>query len=139
MGSRRKGREAALQMLYQWDLTREDLPTLQATFWEVRPDDPEVMDFANALASGTLDHLETIDPLIEKYAKHWRPARMEAIDRNLLRLAIQELMYERATPRAVIINEAIEIARSYSTEKSAEFINGILDGIRKGIEDRGDA
>jgi N utilization substance protein B len=138
MGVRRAGREAALQMLYQWHLTGEDLPALQATYWEGRSVDLEVSDFANRLVSGVLKHLKTIDGLIEQYSEHWRPDRMEVVDRNLLRLAIQELLHEKETPRAVIINEAIEIARRYGTENSAQFINGMLDSIRKAIEELGD-
>jgi N utilization substance protein B len=132
MGGRRKGRELALQMLYQWDLTRYPLPAVQESFWTLNSEvEEEVRQFAESLLAGTLSYLGAIDVLLASHAEHWRVARMATVDRNILRLATYELLYESETPRPVIINEALEIARRFSTPESIHFINGILDSIRK--------
>ena len=136
MGSRRAAREYALQMLYQWDLRRDNLDTSIATFWEVNKAEDDVRTFADRLVYGTVEHLEALDPLIERHAKNWRLERMETLDRNLLRMATQELLHEPDTPATVVIDEAIEIARRFSTLGSPQFINGLLDSIYKEIEER---
>ena len=136
MGARRTARENALQMLYQWDLTRGDLDAVRSAFWEVHPGDPEVRSFADRLVTGTVEHVTQIDRLIEQHAENWRLDRMETVDRNVLRMAIEELLYGPETPRAVVIDEAIEIARRYGTGGSGAFINGMLDGISKRLADR---
>ncbi len=134
MGNRRAAREYALQMLYQWDLRRDNLDTSIATFWEVTSAEDDVRTFADRLVYGTVEHLQDIDPLIERHAKNWRMKRMETLDRNLLRMAAQELLHERETPALVVIDEAIEIARRFSTRGSPQFINGLLDSIYREIE-----
>ena len=139
MGFRRKSREYALQMLFQWDITHDTIDSIIGTFWETpEPREPaEVVDFANALATGTIDQVEKIDALLERHADNWRLDRMAVVDRNLLRLAIYEFFTERESgemPAAVIINEAIEIAKRFSADGSPQFINGILDSIRKELE-----
>ena len=134
MGNRRTAREYALQMLYQWDLRRDNLDTSIATFWEVTSAEDDVRTFADRLVYGTVEHLQDIDPLIERHAKNWRMKRMETLDRNLLRMAAQELLHERETPALVVIDEAIEIARRFSTRGSPQFINGLLDSIYREIE-----
>lgn len=122
-------------MLYQWDLNREDVEEVIGAFWEVRPTaDPGVREFADRLARETARNRERIDRLIEKHARNWRLERMETLDRNLLRLATAEMLLGEATPASVVINEAIEIARRYSTAESATFVNGLLDSIRKDLE-----
>lgn len=136
MGTRRVAREYALQMLYQWDLRREDLDTSIATFWEVNHSVDHLREFAERLVRGTVEHLEEIDRLIVRHAKHWRLERMETLDRNLLRMATEELLFQEKTPPTVVINEAIEIARRFSTRDSPQFINGLLDSIHKEIEER---
>jgi N utilization substance protein B len=90
--------------------------------------------FASALARDTVDRLPAIDPLIADTAQRWRPERMAVLDRLILRMAICELMRDRATPPAVVINEALELARTFSTEESVKFINGMLDAVRKKID-----
>ena len=137
MGSRRAAREYALQMLYQWDLRRDNLDTSIATFWEVNKAEDDVRTFADRLVYGTVEHLEALDPLIARHAKNWRLERMETLDRNLLRMATQELLHEPDTPATVVIDEAIEIARRFSTLESPQFINGLLDSIYKEIEEKG--
>ena len=134
MGPRRKARECALQMLFQWDITKDSIEQIISTFWENQEELPATIDFANTLAKRTIEHVERIDALIGKHAEHWRLDRMAIVDRNLLRLATQEFLYDVETPPSVVINEAIEIARRFSAQESPQFINGILDGIRKEVE-----
>jgi transcription antitermination protein NusB len=137
MGSRRKSRECALQMLFQWDITHDLIEQIAATFWERHNGEDEPMEtrtFAEALASGTVAHVERIDALIARHAENWRLDRMAVVDRNLLRLATYEFLFDAETPKTVVINEAIEIARRFSAQESPQFINGILDSIRKEVE-----
>ena len=136
MGVRRKSREYALQMLFQWDITHDPIDKIIATFWESAetPETSEVIEFANALATGTIEHVEKIDVLLQRHAEHWRLDRMAGVDRNLLRLAAFEFLDDAKIPKAVIINEAIEIARRFSTQESPQFINGILDSVRREVE-----
>ena len=94
------------------------------------------MDFARLLVNRTVEHVEEIDALIQRHAEHWRLDRMAIVDRNLLRLATQEFLYDKETPKTVVINEAIEIARRFSTQESPQFINGILDSIKREVEER---
>lgn len=132
MGSRRKGRELALQMLFQWDLSKESFQAVRDTFWYLNTGvDEEGRVFADHLAWGAIENIDRIDVLLARHAEHWRVARMATVDRNVLRLGTYELLYETQTPQAVIINEALEIARKFSTPESIHFINGILDSIRK--------
>jgi len=139
MGLRRKSREYALQMLFQWDITHDAIDSIIAPFWETleTPEPADVIEFANTLATGAIARVENIDAIIERHADNWRLDRMAVVDRNLLRLATHEFLCEREKgeiPAAVIINEAIEIARRFSAEGSPQFINGILDSIRKELE-----
>jgi N utilization substance protein B len=135
MGPRRKAREYALQMLFQWDITHDAIEQIVATFFQNQPEESAaIVDFARNLVTGTIEHVEEIDRLIQRHAEHWRLDRMAVVDRNLLRLATQEFLYDSGTPKTVIINEAIEIARRFSTQESPQFINGILDSIKKELE-----
>jgi len=137
MGGRRKGREFAVQMLFQWDLCRETFESVRDTFWTLNHDvDQEIRDFADRLASGAAQNTERIDVLLARHAEHWRVSRMATVDRNILRSATFELLFEPQTPQAVVINEALEIARKFSTSESIHFINGILDSIRKEAEEK---
>ena len=136
MRTRRKAREYALQMLFQWDITHDSIEQIAGTFFENMDEPEEVLQFARVLVTRTVEHVEQIDQLIQRHTDHWRLDRMAVVDRNLLRLATQEFLYARETPKTVVINEAIEIARRFSTQESPQFINGILDSIKKGLEDR---
>src|SRR4051812_33827215 len=130
MGSRRKARECALQILFQWDITHDLIDQIAATYWEGQDGEEEPQEtrtFAEALASGTVEHVERIDALIARHAENWRLDRMAVVDRNLLRLATYEFLFDAGTPKTVVINEAIEIARRFSAQESPQFINGILD------------
>jgi transcription antitermination protein NusB len=135
MGGRRKGRELALQMLFQWDLTKDSFHNVRRTFWTLHSESEEdVRAFADRLVEGTVENIESIDVLLARHAEHWRVSRMAAVDRNILRVGCYELLHETQTPAAVVINEALEIARKFSTSESIQFINGILDSIRKEYE-----
>jgi N utilization substance protein B len=135
---RHRAREAAVQILYQWEVGRGDVDGAAETFftWQWPNADPppdELRAFASALARDTVARLPSIDPLIADTAQRWRPERMAVLDRLILRMAICELSRDPATPPAVVINEALELARTFSTEESVKFINGMLDAIRKKI------
>jgi len=136
---RHRAREAALQILYQWDIGHVDVDRAAAVFFDhqwpgpARPPDA-VREFASALARETVARLEVIDPLIAETAERWRPERMAVLDRLILRMGVCELMRDPGTPRPVVINEALELARTFSTEDSVKFINGMLDAIRKKLE-----
>jgi len=136
MGSRRKARECALQMLFAADVAGTRGDQLARTFWSELSDDvvePGAQEFATHLAMGALAHIEEVDERIKSRAEHWRISRMALVDRNLLRLAVYEFLHE-STPRTVIINEALEIARRFSTWEATQFINGILDAIKRDLD-----
>jgi N utilization substance protein B len=134
MGPRRKAREYALQMLFQWDITHDSIDQIASTFFEDQKEDQAVGDFARQLVIRTVEHIEKIDEMIRRHAEHWRLDRMATVDRNLLRLATQEFLFDKETPKTVVINEAIEIARRFSAQESPQFINGILDSIKRELE-----
>ncbi len=135
MSSRRKARELALQLLFQQDLNEVAAEEVLELFWKVNPADPGNREFAELLFRTTLENRSHIDELIRRHAQHWRLERIAAVDRNILRVAISEFLYTE-TPHVVVIDEAIEIARRFSTAESSPFVNGILDAIRKEMEDR---
>jgi len=131
MGARRKARELALQMLFQHDLSGNAPETICDTFEDLQKSKPNTREFAVKIFRGTVDHMETIDDMIQAQADNWRLSRMAVVDRNIIRMSIYEFLHETATPKLVIIDEAIEIAKKFGTQKSSQFINGILDGILK--------
>ncbi len=131
MGSRRKSRELAVQMLFQWEQGAHPPEHVVSTFLENQKLDADVGSFARALFEGTVHEIESLDRLVREQSEHWRPERMAAVDRNILRVALYELLHRPETPPAVVINEALEIARRFSGAGSVEFVNGVLDGIRK--------
>jgi transcription antitermination protein NusB len=138
MGSRRKARECALQMLFAADVAATSPDEVLRTYWaELGDSDTEeaAREFASRLAAGTLAHLDTLDERIRSRAEHWRIPRMAIVDRNILRLAVYEFLYE-PTPRTVAINEALEIARRFSTYEATQFINGILDAIKRDLDEQ---
>jgi transcription antitermination protein NusB len=137
MGTRRKSRELVLQMLFQSDMGKQPPDQVRRTFWnEHESAHGEVRGFAEDLFRVATDHAAEIDGLIERHAEHWRMDRMAAVDRNLLRSAVAELIGFPATPRAVVINEALEIARKFSSPESVQFLNGVLDSVGKELEKR---
>lgn len=137
-GTRRKARECALQMLFASDVLKAQNDVLTTDYWKELGDagiDEKTQDFANNLVGGTLKEIETIDDRIRTRAEHWRIERMAIVDRNVLRLAVYEFLFED-TPHTVVINEALEIARRFSTFEATQFINGILDAIKHDLEDK---
>ena len=131
MGARRKARELALQMLFQHDMGGNQPDQVINTFEELQKSKPNTREFATKIFRGTVDNLETIDDMIQIQAENWRLSRMAAVDRNIIRMSVYEFLHESDTPKLVVIDEAIEIAKKYGTQKSSQFINGILDGILK--------
>jgi N utilization substance protein B len=132
MGRRRKAREVALQFLYQLDQHGETDPTAHETeFWSRHPVDEETRAFASALVHGVMRRHAEVDKLIAQYTEHWDIDRMAVVDRNILRLAVWELLDQASAPPKVAINEAIEIAKKFGTGESGRFINGILDRVHK--------
>jgi N utilization substance protein B len=132
MGARRKARELALQMLYEHDVSGTEPQEMFLRSDDLQKAPEGIQDFTRRLVSGTLSHQEDLDVIISRQAEHWRLARMPVVDRNILRLALFELLHEPDTPQPVVIDEALEIAKRFSTPKSSQFINGILDGVLKG-------
>ena len=134
MGTRRKSRELTLQMLFQADMGKQSPDIVRKTFWSERSNvDDEAKGFAEDLFRVACDRSSEIDDLIEKHAQHWRMDRMAAVDRNILRGAVAEFLGYPATPRPIVINEALEIARKFSTPESVQFINGVLDSVGKDL------
>ena len=138
MGSRRKARECALQMLFAADVAEMPAGDVVRSYWAELGEsdlDTTARDFATRLALQTLSNLELLDERIRSRAEHWRISRMAVVDRNILRLAVYEFLYE-PTPRTVAINEALEIARRFSTYEATQFINGILDAIKRDLDEQ---
>lgn len=145
MASRRRARERALQMLFQWDISKDTPDNVKKLFWGTqgrgiaRPpeipaeelEDTIFQSFTNNLFVGTVKNCPEIDEKISAHADNWRLERMPAVDRNILRLGTYEMLHERETPAAVVINESLDIARKYSSDESVSFINGLLDKILK--------
>lgn len=134
MGPRRKARELAVQLLYQYDLAKTDPAEAMARFWEHVPVDPALREFCSQLVVGTLDRLTVIDELLADASEHWALDRMSVVDRNILRLATHELLDRPDIPPSVSLNEAIEIAKKYSDSSAAVFINGVLDRVKRLVE-----
>jgi len=122
----------ALQLLFQEDLSSVTPEEILEIFWEVNPVDSENREFAEFLFRKASEHRSLIDDLIGRNAQHWRLERMTAVDRNILRMAVSEFLYAE-TPQVVVLDEAIEIARRFSTSDSTQFVNGVLDAIREEI------
>jgi N utilization substance protein B len=130
MGTRRKSRELAMQMLFQGDLGKQKPDEVEALFWGSREDvDDETKGFADDLHRLATSREEEVDGLIQKHAQNWRLERMPVVDRNLLRAAVAEMLGYPKTPAAVIINETLEIARRYAAPESINFLNGVLDAV----------
>jgi N utilization substance protein B len=133
MGRRRKARELALQLLYELDLRGDgDVEQAAAEFWLRQAALPEeVRSYADTVVRGTKAHQGKIDELIARFAERWDLERMAVVDRNILRAGVFELLWSAEVPPKVAINEALDIARKFSTEESTRFINGVLDRIRR--------
>lgn len=137
MGTRRKSRELCMQMLFQMDMGKQTQEQVRKTFWTERSDlDPETRGFAENLFTLATERRQEIDDLIQKHTQHWRMERMAAVDRNLLRASVAEFLGYPDTPHPVIINEALEIARKFSSPESVQFINGVLDSVGKDLNQK---
>jgi N utilization substance protein B len=132
-GPRRQAREAALQILYFWEVGRaQPESAIDAYFAEHLPDASDaVTTFASQIVHGTVDEVAAIDAVIAEHSRNWRVERLATIDRLILRMAVWELRHEPDTPPAAVINEALELARRFSTDDAVKFINGVLDGIKR--------
>ena len=131
MGVRRRGREYALQMLYAMDLTGYLPDQVFAGFYAIQDLNRDAFYYARRLVDGVYGHLDEIDTALARYAEHWKIHRMAAVDRNLLRLGLYELMFVKEIPFPIVINEALEIVKEFSDQEGTQFLNGILDAARK--------
>jgi N utilization substance protein B len=142
MRLRRKAREIALQVLYQLDVLRIDPREALDLFWGHFSAPADAREFASELVEGTWDHRDEIDQLISTCSENWSLERMARVDRNILRLAVYELLYSQGIPPKVALNEAIDLGKEFGSENSGSFINGILDALysqlRKDHADQGD-
>ena len=137
MGRRSKARECAFQILYQWQITGEPMNAVVDGFWRVRSGTPEAKQMAERLARGAQAQAEALDRQIAEAATHWRLDRIAPVDRTILRLGAYELAAETQTPAAVVLDEAVELAKRFGEEDSPSFVNGVLDAIRRRV--RGEA
>ena len=137
MGKRTKARECAVQMLYQWDLTREPMDTVAGLFWKVRSSTEETKGRAVSLARGAQGVVGTLDDAITRASTNWRFERIAAVDRNILRIGTYELMKEPETPASVIIDEAVEMAKRFGEADSPPFVNGVLDAVMRKVRETG--
>jgi N utilization substance protein B len=133
LGKRRKSRGSALQVLYQLNITKQDATTAFSQFEEHFLPDGMADDFVKRLVHGVLEHRLELDGLIERYSEHWRIDRIDMIDRNILRMALFELLYCEDIPPKVTINEAIDLGKRFGSEDSGSFINGILDRVQNEV------
>ena len=138
MSLRTKSREFAMQMLFQWDMSRQDPAKLEAKFWRSAKAADNTRAFANKLFEGAAKDADALDALIVQHAQNWRLERMAIIDRAVLRLAIYELR-SKDTPPKVVLNEAIDLAKKFSSEGAGAFVNGILDAVNKALVEKADA
>ena len=138
-GTRRKSRELALQMLFQLEMGKQTIEDVRKTFWNERRDlDGKVRGFADDLFRVAAERQAQIDQIVERNAEHWRMDRMAAVDRNVLRCGVAEMLGFADTPKPVVINEALEIARRFSTPESVTFINGVLDSVARELDNTKD-
>lgn len=136
MGERRKARECALQILFQLEFNSADPRDLVKAYWEHQRASRSVRDYGTWIVDRILDHGESIDGTIQAASKNWRLARMAVVDRNILRIAVCELLFEPTLVPAIVMDEAIEIAKRYSGEESAVFVNGVLDAVVRRLREK---
>ncbi len=140
MGTRHKAREAAIQCLFQWDVTDAEPEEILQGYWESHgPPDLALKRFAEALFRGTVAHIADIDAMISARAEHWRLDRLGRVEKSVLRLGAYELTYEPETPPAVVIDEAMELCKRFSGPEAGPFVNGILDAIKHSVGERSGA
>ena len=134
MPSRRRSRQRALQILFLWDSRRQSVDEAIDAYYDALYSEEQLArdPFVTDLVRGTVEHAAQIDEQISKHAEHWRMERMPIVDRNILRLAVFEMVHA-GTPAAIAIDEALELARKFSNEESVQFVNGVLDAIRRDV------
>lgn len=133
MGARSTGRESALQMLFALEAGGGSSTRVVSTYWRETPGDPEGREYADEIVHGVADELDAVDEAVRKASTNWRIERMARVDRNVLRLGAWELMRRADVPRAVILDEAVELAKRYGSEESGAFVNGVLDRIAENL------
>lgn len=131
MGRRTKARECALQMIYQWEITKDPMARVVEGFWKIRETTAATREMAERLACGAQSHIEEIDGAIGTAAKNWKLERIAGVDRGILRIGAYELIFEPGTPPSVVIDEAVEMAKRFSEAESPGFVNGVLDAIMR--------
>jgi N utilization substance protein B len=135
MGQRRKAREETLRILFRLEFENTQAEKTLNQYWENKKASEEIKEYSNWLVNGIISNQSKIDNIIQQVSEHWRISRMALVDRNILRMAVFELLYEENIAPAIVINEAIEIAKKYSGDEAATFVNGVLDAIRKSLKD----
>jgi len=135
MGRRRKAREDTLRILFRLEFENKQIEKTLDQYWKSKKASEEIKEYSTWLVNGVISDQAKIDNIIQQVSEHWRISRMALVDRNILRMAVFELIYEENIAPAVVINEAIEIAKKYSGEEAATFVNGILDAVRKDLKD----
>ncbi|MBI4379155.1 MAG: transcription antitermination factor NusB [Nitrospinae bacterium] len=139
MKKRRRARELCLRILYQLDIQRRstqkfNLKSQMEDFWKSNPAPSDIQSFATQLSTGTYKHIKEIDSIIERFCENWSLNRISVVDKNIMRCAVYEMLYENDIPPNVTINEAIEIAKKYGSEDSGQFVNGVLDRIKRELK-----
>ncbi|MGQ9800862.1 MAG: transcription antitermination factor NusB [Candidatus Saccharicenans sp.] len=134
MGKRRKARECALQILFQLEFSGDDLLPVLKDYWARQNVPAETREYSEWLVRGICEHRAEIDRAIQQASRHWRLERMATVDRNILRIAVFEMLYEKNLAPSIIMDEAIEIAKKYSGQEAANFVNGILDGVNRRLQ-----
>ena len=135
MGQRRKAREETLRILFRLEFENKQIEKTLNQYWKGKKASEEIKEYSTWLVNGVISDQAKIDNIIQQVSEHWRISRMALVDRNILRMAVFELLYEENIAPAIVINEAIEIAKKYSGEEAATFVNGILDAVRKDLKD----
>ncbi len=135
MGRRRKAREDTLRILFRLEFEKKQIKKTLDQYWKSKKASEEIKEYSTWLVNGVISDQAKIDNIIQQVSEHWRISRMALVDRNILRMAVFELLYEENIAPAIVINEAIEIAKKYSGEEAATFVNGILDAVRKDLKD----
>lgn len=135
MGQRRKAREETLRILFRLEFENKQIEKTLNQYWKSKKASEEIKEYSTWLVNGVISDQAKIDNIIQQVSEHWRISRMALVDRNILRMAVFELLYEENIAPAIVINEAIEIAKKYSGEEAATFVNGILDAVRKDLKD----
>ena len=134
MARRREARERAMQILFEYEVNPRDLPEVFRDFWSDKSSDSASTAFTEELVRGTVDHLAQVDEVIRQHARNWDLPRIGRIDRNVMRIALYEMLFREDIPPVVSINEAVEIAKQFGDSGSGKFVNGILDRVKEGLD-----